>query len=54
MKSTFYVDLNMKTAKDFENYGRFFIGHDQNSASNIFAALKGTEVIREALVLPAA
>jgi hypothetical protein len=51
MKSTFYVDLNMKTADNFENYGRFFIGNDPDFAYNLFAGLKGSEVIGEEDVL---
>jgi len=51
MRSTFYVDLNMKTADNFENYGRFFIGNDPDFAYNLFDGLKGSEVIGEEDVL---
>jgi hypothetical protein len=51
MKNTFYVDLNMKTADSFENYGRFFIGNDPDFAHTLFAGLKGSEVIGEEDVL---
>ncbi|PUZ26747.1 hypothetical protein GA0116948_102288 [Chitinophaga costaii] len=51
MKSTFYITLNMKTADNFETYGRFCIGNDQKAADNIFATLKGSEVIGEKDIL---
>jgi hypothetical protein len=51
MKSTFYVDLNMKTADNFENYGRFFIGNDPDFAYTLFSGLKGSKVITEEDIL---
>jgi hypothetical protein len=41
----FCIELTIRTADGFENYGKFFIGTDRRFAYNIFKKLKGnTEV----------
>ena len=42
---SFCIELTIRTADGFENYGKFFIGNDKRFAYNIFQKLKGnTEV----------
>lgn len=48
MKTAFYIDLSLKTARGPEPYARFFIGDDREKAYEIFSQLSGnTEVTEE-------
>ncbi len=42
METTFYILLYIKTPRGFENFARFYIGDDEDSAFNIFDKLKGS------------
>jgi hypothetical protein len=51
MKTTFYIVLNMKTARGFESFGRFFIGNDRDFAGSLFSSLKGSDQVKEEDIL---
>ncbi|MET0466526.1 MAG: hypothetical protein ABW007_25435 [Chitinophagaceae bacterium] len=42
MERGFYITLNIKTGSDFEKYGKFFVGDDEETALGIFKKMKGT------------
>ena len=41
--SEFYIVLNIKSGKDFQTYGKFFLGSNRKFADNIFKKLKGNK-----------
>jgi hypothetical protein len=47
METTFYINLNIKTANGFQPYARYFIGDDREAAAQIFHQLKGTNEVTE-------
>jgi len=49
--SEFYIVLNIKSGKDFQTYGKFFLGSNRKFAENIFKKLKGNKKISDASVL---
>ncbi len=49
--SEFYIVLNIKSDKDFQTYGKFFLGSNRKFADNIFKKLKGNKKISDASVL---
>lgn len=42
MKTTFYILLHVKTPKDIQTFGKFYIGNDRNAAYKLFNSLKGS------------
>lgn len=44
MKTTFFIELNMKTPNGFERFGCFDIGYDRQFALSLFSKLKGERV----------
>ena len=51
METTFYIVLNITTAKGFESFGKFFLGNNKEVAYNIFRQLKGNENVNEKSIL---
>ncbi|MBS1662221.1 MAG: hypothetical protein JST68_14345 [Bacteroidetes bacterium] len=51
MRTTFYIELNMKTAIGFECYGCFDLGYDRDFALNLFSKLEGQPAEGDAGVL---
>ena len=49
--SEFYIVLNIKSGKDFQTYGKFFLGNNRKFADNIFKKLKGNKKVSNASVL---
>ena len=49
--SEFYIVLNIKSGKDFQTYGKFFLGNNRRFADNIFKKLKGNKRVSNASVL---
>lgn len=48
METRFDIILSIKTESGFENFGKFFAGHNEKAATRIFQKLKGsTEVSAE-------
>ena len=48
MKQTaFYITINLKTANGYECIGKFFVGDDEESATQIFRQLKGRSKVTE-------
>lgn len=47
MKSTFYIQFNVKTPEGFYTYGRFSIGDSREAAAKIFHQLKGHPDVSE-------
>lgn len=41
MRTTFYIELNIKTATGYECYGCFDLGFDRQFALNLFSKLEG-------------
>lgn len=41
MRTTFYIELNMRTAKGIESYGCFELGEDRDFAVQVFSKLEG-------------
>ena len=48
---SFYIELSIRTADSFENYGKFFVGNDKNFAYNIFHKLKGSKDVNDKSIL---
>ena len=51
MRTTFYIEINMKTASGFECYGCFDLGADRQFAVNVFSKLEGKPVEGDQAVL---
>lgn len=52
MKQTnFYIVLNLKTFQGYECFGKFFIGDNKASATDIFNQLKGRKMVNEKSLL---
>jgi hypothetical protein len=49
--SEFYIVLNVKSGKDFQTYGKFFLGNSRKFADSIFRKLKGNKKVSNASVL---
>jgi len=49
--SEFYVVLNIKSGKDFQTYGKFFLGNSRKFADTIFKKLKGNKKVSNTSVL---
>jgi len=49
--SEFYIVLNIKSGKDFQTYGKFFLGSNRRFADSIFKKLKGNKKVSNASVL---
>lgn len=49
--SEFYIVLNIKSGKDFQTYGKFFLGSKRKFADNIYKKLKGNKKVSNASVL---
>src|ERR1051326_6099902 len=49
--SEFYIVLNIKSGKDFQTYGKFFLGSNREIANSIFKELKGNKKVSNASVL---
>jgi len=49
--SEFYIVLNVKSGKDFQTYGKFFLGSSRKFAESIFKKLKGNKKVTAASVL---
>jgi len=49
--SEFYIVLNIKSGKDFQTYGKFFLGSNRRFADSIFKKLKGNRRVSSASVL---
>jgi|SRR4029079_12732722 len=49
--SEFYIVLNIKSGKDFQTYGKFFLGKSRKFADRVFKKLKGNKKISNASVL---
>lgn len=43
MERGFYITLNIKKGAEFEKYGKFFVGEDEETALGIFKKMKGVE-----------
>jgi hypothetical protein len=51
MKTTFYILLHVKTPKDMQTFGKFYIGNDHNAAYKLFNSLKGSTYLNGNCVL---
>ncbi len=51
MRTTFFIELNMKTATGFECYGCFDLGYDREFAVKLFSRLEGRPAEGEMAVL---
>ena len=51
METTFYININLKTANDFLPFAKFYIGNDRDAALAIFRKLKGSREVSEKNVL---
>jgi len=49
--SEFYIALNIKSGKDFQTYGKFFLGNNRKFADSVFKKLKGNKKVSNASVL---
>jgi hypothetical protein len=49
--SEFYIVLNVKSGKDFQTYGKFFLGSSRKFAEAVFRKLKGNKKVSDASVL---
>jgi len=49
--SEFYIVLNIKSGKDFQTYGKFFLGNSRKFADSIFKKLKGNKKVSNASLL---
>jgi hypothetical protein len=49
--SEFYIVLNIKAGKDFQTYGKFFLGNRRKFADSVFKKLKGNKKVNSASVL---
>ena len=49
--SEFYIVLNVKSGKDFQTYGKFFLGSSRKFADAVFRKLKGNKKVSNASVL---
>jgi len=49
--SEFYVVLNIKSGKDFQTFGKFFLGSHRKFADSVFRKLKGNKKVSSASVL---
>ncbi len=47
MGTIFYVLVNLRTSKGFENFGRFELGSDTRFAYSVFNELEGEEDVHE-------
>lgn len=50
-QTTFYITINLKTPQGYECIGKFFVGDNQESATNIFRQLKGRKTVNEKSLL---
>ncbi len=50
-QTTFYIVINLKTSQGYECIGKFFIGDNRKSASDIFRQLKGSDTVTEKSIL---
>lgn len=53
MDEAFYIVLSIKTANGFENFGKFFLGNNKDTAQRIFKTLKGSAEVSEEDILHA-
>ena len=51
MKSSFFMQFNIKTDTGSECYGKVFIGHDRDFAYSLFSKMKGTENVNDKSIL---
>ena len=49
--SEFYIVLNVKSGKDFQTFGKFFLGSHRKFADSVFKKLKGNKKVSNASVL---
>jgi len=47
MEITFHILLHLKTMDGHENFGKFCIGHDRETAEGIFHQLKGNSNVTD-------
>ena len=47
----FHINVNIKTADGFENYGKFFIGRNRNAAEKVFSKFYGTKKVNSKSIL---
>jgi hypothetical protein len=47
----FYIVFNVKAGKDFQSYGKFFLGKNRRFADNVFKKLKGSKKVSDSSVL---
>ena len=51
MTTTFYILLSARTDKGYENFGRFYIGDNADTAGIIFSKMKGSMEVKENCML---
>ena len=49
--SEFHIVLNIKSGKDFQTFGKFFLGNHRKFAESVFKKLKGNKKVSHASVL---
>jgi hypothetical protein len=51
METGFYIDLNIKTTKGYQLFGKYYLGKNRELANEVFNKLKGTRQVSDKNVL---
>jgi hypothetical protein len=51
METGFYITVNLKCAKGFESFARFYLGKNKKASHNIFSQLVGSKDVTDKSML---
>lgn len=51
METAFYIELNIKTPNGFQLFGKYYLGNNRATATEVFNKLKGSSQVNENNVL---